>query len=119
MTNTERRDQLEEIKKAVLAVPGGGTEACMAAALEVMLLHVAPQTFYRPIALFLMEQSRDSDRPLTRADFPFIDAYVWDRRIGHTLTMLDAKVLTSYFLLLASDFSLLTSHFSLLTLYFA
>ena len=92
LSRADCRLQFEAIKTAVLDAAGGGTEACMAAALEVMLLHVAPQTFYRPIALFLMEQSRDSDRPLTRADFPFIDAYVWERRIGHTLTMLDAKV---------------------------
>ena len=92
-------------------------EALMAAAFETMILHVVPQTIFRRIALTLMQKvaSQESGhcttadnsgeqpppksledilavRNLDRSDFPFISTYVWEKRIGHTLTHLDAKV---------------------------
>lgn len=68
----------------------------MAAVLVIMILHVCSQTIMRPIALMLIAQTQGTAHALTKADFPFISDFVWQKRLGHALTHLDAKVSRFY-----------------------
>jgi hypothetical protein len=58
----------------------------MAALAVELVCEVGPQTILRPVARRLM-----AARGLKRVDFPFIAEHVWESRVGHCLTHMDAK----------------------------
>ena len=58
----------------------------MAALAVELVCEVGPQTILRPVARRLM-----AALGLGRDAFPFIDEHVWEMRLGHCLTHMDAK----------------------------
>lgn len=94
----ERAAELSALKEAAEKERPKGPAAMMAAAAEVMILRVGPQTILRPFALKLMALSAASASPLTRASFvdaggtPLISEYAFNKRLGHAFTTLDGKI---------------------------
>ena len=72
-----------------------------AAVMAKMLTSVGPQTIGRVFAHFLIDATADTASPYQREDFQCISDFVWDNRIGHTVTHFDSK--TSKYIIFANE----------------
>lgn len=88
----ETRELLRQARAAADVQAPIGKAARLAAVLKIFILRVAPQTILRPVAKALIDETTGTSHELSKADFDFIDEFIWDTRLGHALTHEDAKV---------------------------